>query len=520
MGGWLRFTATSFGLPDHFRPDEEIVVGRALGFDKGWNPHYAIYPAAHLYFLHAVLRSYAMLTAGAGNFHAIYDRDHEALAFLLARRVSAAMGTATIPAIYLAAEPAFGPATALASAAIIAFSDLHVRESKFAKLQVPAGFWLTLAILMMLRIAYRGRWSDYAGAGFFCGLAAATHYLAGTIAIGVLGAHFEARYRENRALQRALGDARIYLAGSIAILTFLCATPYLVLDRVQTLHDYTYLRERSLTGYAGALPTGYGYRWSWLLFEAMPHSFGIGLQILLLVSLVWAIVRSRPGTLGLLAYIAVDFFSMTSGREPQLEYRWLLNSVLAMALLAGVFAADLTAFASARLGTRRGISLAVAVYALLLAPSLIRDLQLNRLLLRTDTRTLARQWIVDHIPRGTAIAVTHSGMPYGKPQLPAGSWPPELYTFVPIKDLDSLRVQNVSWILSDSFPPLSLWSRGLSDAALAVLNSDATLVLDINPIREGVPTPVFDPNDAFYVPFQRISSMERPGPRIRIWKLK
>ncbi len=32
--------------------------------------------------------------------------------------------------------------------------------------------------------------------------------------------------------------------------------------------------------------------------------------------------------------------------------------------------------------------------------------------------------------------------------------------------------------------------------------------------------PVFDQNDAFYVPFQHISSMRRPGPRIRIWMLK
>ena len=32
--------------------------------------------------------------------------------------------------------------------------------------------------------------------------------------------------------------------------------------------------------------------------------------------------------------------------------------------------------------------------------------------------------------------------------------------------------------------------------------------------------PVFDQTDAFYVPYRHISSMRRPGPRIRIWMLK
>jgi hypothetical protein len=66
---------------------------------------------------------------------------------------------------------------------------------------------------------------------------------------------------------------------------------------------------------------------------------------------------------------------------------------------------------------------------------------------------------------------------------------------------------------------LSLWSEGASDADLAELNSEATLEFDLDPIKAGAATPVFDPNDAFYVPFNNITSMVRPGPRIRIWKV-
>jgi hypothetical protein len=34
LGGWLRFSAINFGLPDQFRPDEEKIVPRALDFEE------------------------------------------------------------------------------------------------------------------------------------------------------------------------------------------------------------------------------------------------------------------------------------------------------------------------------------------------------------------------------------------------------------------------------------------------------------------------------------------------------
>ena len=86
------------------------------------------------------------------------------------------MGTATVAVIYLAAEPLYGPAAVLVSAAIVTAAFVHVRESKFAKVEAPAGLWLALSILMMLRIVSEGHWRDYIPAAVFCGLAGATHY--------------------------------------------------------------------------------------------------------------------------------------------------------------------------------------------------------------------------------------------------------------------------------------------------------------------------------------------------------
>jgi len=510
LAGWLRFSAIGFGLPDQLRPDEELLVPTALGFEHDWNPHMAIYPAAQTYLVHGVLRSYATLTRARLNLHAAYGQDNGARAFLIARQVSAAMGTATVPLIFLAAAPVYGPGAALTAAAIVTVSYIHVRESKFAKVEVPAGFWLALSILMTLRISYRGHWLDYALAGLFCGLAAATHYTAGAIAIGIVVAHLESRRREGQILLGALADRRIYIAGIVTIAAFIAADPYFILDWHRTLDTYSNLRHDYNMWNGGHTPAGFG--WPWLILRAMPAGLGLALEVFLLAALPWIVFRPRPGTFALLAFVIACFLSLTGG-HPQLEFRYLVNPLLAMALLGGVFAADLAAMACSSIGSRAGGVVAVLVGTLLIIPSILRDLQLNDLLRQTDTRTIAEQWMINYIPSSTKVLVLR-GDSYGKPKLPGR------YKLISIPDLSTLKMTHgwATWVVTDSLPELELWSKGPTDAELEYLNAAGTLEFDVDSIKAGAAAPVFDPNDAFYVPFTHITSMLRPGPRIRIWK--
>lgn len=509
LGGWLRFSAIGFGLPDKFRPDEDLLITPALDLGKDLNPHFnslTYYPAAQVYILNAVLHSYAIVAGSGANLEAAFAANSQSRAFLIGREVSAAMGTVTIAAVYWASEFAFGASAALASAAIVAISSIHVRESKFAKMQVPAGLWLVLAMGMMLRIARRGWGSDYALAGMFSALAIATNYQSAPIVFGVLAAHLEARHRENRSLLTAAADWRIYLAGCVTLLTFFCATPY-------TLLDSHFTRDYALAHMIGQSATR---GWWYLLFHVMPDTLGITLPIFLLLALIWAIFHPRVGTLSLLALTAVTFLSMTVG-HPALMYRYAINPLLVLALLGGIFAADLIQLAYNRFGNGYGIALAAGSFMLLLAPSVIDDLELNRLLNQSDTRALASRWIQSKIPPLSVIAATDY-VPvwnsFGEPPLPP------TYRLVPLQNFDSLQANNIHWVFSDSLPGLVRYSPGPTSAEQSSLNSEGTLLLDINPVKEGSPAPVFDPNDAFYVPFQHISSMTQPGPRIRIWKLK
>ena len=507
VGGWLRFTSTSFGLPDKFRPDEEYMLSRALGFERDWNPHFTVYPAAQMYVQHGVLRAYARVVGYSKSFREVYAKDYQALAYLVARRTSAAFGTATIPAIYLAGARAFGPTAALAAATIVTFSTIHVRESKYATTDAATTFWLTIAIWLLLRVILRGKVRDSLFAGLIGGLAIANKYPSGAILFGVGIAHFEARWREGRTLWRTFFDIRPYVAVYAAVVAFLCATPYFVLDWDQTVKDFAYQRGFVQNGVGNALA---GWGWSWLTLKVMPGSFGIVLALLLAAGVAWAIVRPRLGTLSLLGFLLVAAAGMASSRYA--FYRYVMIPLPALALLAGRLVGDVASGLAKRIRPARAELLVASALVLLLVPSMIFDWKLNRILARRDTRTLAREWITQNVPADESIAASDHGTPYGKPQLPLS------YKWVPIEDVAALRAKGVHYVLADT-SPLSFYSPGPTEAQLAELEQNATLAFDVDPIEPGAARPVFDMADAFYAPLQHTSSMSRPGPRIRIWRL-
>lgn len=506
IGGWLRFTALDFGLPDKFRPDEEYLVSRSVGFHTDGNPHFSVYPAAQMYVQHGAMRAIAWAEGQQGDFRAAFREDGYARAHLVGRRLAAGFGTATIPAVYWAALPYGGPA-ALASAAVMTFNTIHVRESKYSTTDAPAVFWLTLAIGMLLRVVTRGRRVDSLLAGVFTGLAMGTKYPTGAILAGMAFAHIGARHREGRSLWRVFRDIRPYITLVTALIVFVSVTPYLLLDWEQTLEDFTYQRGFIENGVGNTFS---GWGWSWLLLKAFPDGIGPVLSISLLIALVWNVARPKKGTWSLLAFVAVAMVGIASSRYT--FYRYILIPLPALIVFAGAAVGDAWRLSARRLPPVGATALVSLGVALLLVPVTIRDYKLNRLLGRRDTRTMAREWIFENIPRGSSIAMTNHNTSYGKPQLGSS------YPVKPFRSPKFAQKAGIRWVLSDS-TVLPFYSPGPSEVQLAALETDAKLVFDVNPVKPGTPDPVFDQGDAFYVPLRRASSIKRPGPRIRIWEI-
>lgn len=512
LGGWLRFASADFGLPQFYRPDEQWVVPKARGFERDWNPRFGIYPAAQMVVQHGVLRAWASFAAPKDRpWRSFYMQEGEPLAYLLARRTSAAMGTLTIPATAAAASLFAGPVAGLAAAAVVAVTPLHVRDSKFATVDVAMVFWVAVALWATMRVARRGRTRDHAASGLAGGLATATKYPAAVVAVAIAAAHVGRRRREGRSVLRSWRDVRLWFAGYAFVLAFALGTPYFFLDWRETKESFEYQRGAFVST---SNPHADGSGWRWLVGHAIPDGFGAEVGALFLVAIAWAIVRRRPGSLALVAYLAVAVSGLL--RSETVYYRYALPLLPAAAVLVGGLVADL-AGRGARDGgggdARLRCVVVAAGLALLLVPDLVRSVRSNALLARTDTRTLAREWILEHVPADAKIAATDMGNPQGKPPL-AGR-----HDLVEFQGIAQAREAGIEWVVSDSLPPLAYFSRGPNAAQALELDREASLVFDVDPVAPGRPEPVFDRADGFYSPLRRIGAMARPGPRVRIWRI-
>jgi 4-amino-4-deoxy-L-arabinose transferase-like glycosyltransferase len=160
--------------------------------------------------------------------------------FLTGRLITALLGTATILVLFALGDRLFGWRTGLMSALLYALTPLAVVHAHFLTVDVPATLFVSLTLLWAARLLTRPTWRDYALAGVWAGLAAATKYNTGLVLIAPLVAHVLNRPRaagadrspfslagrregdEGRNLQRVLSVG--VLLGS-ALLAFLIACP-------------------------------------------------------------------------------------------------------------------------------------------------------------------------------------------------------------------------------------------------------------------------------------------------------
>jgi hypothetical protein len=104
---------------------------------------------------------------------------------------------------------------------------------------------------------------------------------------------------------------------------------------------------------------------------------------------------------------------------------------------------------------------------------------------------------------------------YGAPPIPAG---------YPVREV-GFRLGAVRGAEREGFVHLvthehpSLYRFSRVDESLAKRLESASLLARFAPFRNGEPPGVYDELDAFYVPYQRPGSVERPGPVVSIWRV-
>ncbi len=436
----LRLWGIKTGLPYIYNIDEagHFVPKAAKMFSEGLNPRYFVNPPALTYVLHIVF------AAWFGSGHGVlreYELHPDQL-YLVARVTVALLGTAAVWMLYLLGARLFDRRLGLLAAAIEAVAFLPVSYGHYALNDAVTLLPLTLSLFGSAGIMRYGRRRDYALAGVGLGLACASKYTAG-IAIVPLAAATAAHYLDSidgKPTDPLSGEALptrprrvlegVALAGLCALLSFLIANPYALLDfqlfRSELIHQSNLADEAQ--GKLGA-PKEIG-----ILYYLWSFSWGLG-WVPALAALGGALaIWRRHARIGWLLVPTVILFLGFMGLQDRYFGRWLLPIFPIVCLLAAYFGLTLAAaitrplchgrlvlgggtldgsdgYGARETASRRrrmvviAVLASVAVTIVLLAQGLVYSVHNDLVLARADTRNLTRDWMVAHIPRGTPIVV-------------------------------------------------------------------------------------------------------------------
>lgn len=408
----VRVYGNGFGLPDQLNIDEVHVVSHAIRFGKGdFNPHFFFYPALQMYLVFILYGFYfvfgmaAGIFQGAADFGTIYFIDPTPL-YLIARTFTAAMGVATVWLVYATAKKYYGTRAGLASAVMLAFAHLHCMHSHFATTDVPAAFWIMLAMYLVPGPGSAPSRKQHIITGLATGAAIATKYTAFIVVPALVAAH-SAHLVSDLKIRNPLKhiNLNLVLMGAAAVAGFIVCAPYTILDFNTFIGDVRI--QRSLLEH-GWLGTEVMERMWWRILAVYLRD-GMGLPLLFcsLCGVAYAAVRRRGADWMLLVFTAV-FYIIHGFMSEQVFERYMILVIPALCIFAGRLVAELSERLPGDAG-RHGAAVAVAAAVALIIVPAVSTLKYDSFIRRKHTRTIAREWIEDNIPSGSRIAVELGG---------------------------------------------------------------------------------------------------------------
>lgn len=411
VGTGMRLMAINYGLP-HLYWDEVVFVNIAgeMIATHDLNPHWFGHPGSTtIYILTALYAVLYRLGSALGfldhptDFRTFFFL-HPTLFYLSGRLLIAIVGSTTVLLTYRIASRLFNPVTGLVAAAVLSLSPQHVLSSKIIRTDILVTFLILLVFWFSLDILKRRTRSSYAMAGLFTGLAVATKYPAAVMIVTIALAHL----LSGRWEWRRVSMLGLYAAAAIA--GFVLASPFWFTDFHTTLADMAHeMRATPLCGFGSK--AGLLGNLRWYLGGSLARGLGmIGLGLAGVGLLLCGVSRFRDRWL--LASVPM-FFLIFLGLQDARQPHWSLPALPFLCVLVAHAIYSMGRWIGSRLGSRAG-AWVVLVFVMGIAVPLARaSLSQGHWLSLPDTRTVASQWIVEHIPAGSRLLLEN-----GTPQLP------------------------------------------------------------------------------------------------------
>jgi hypothetical protein len=510
LAALLRLFPIWFGLPyPEARPDEETAIGKAIAILGGdFNPHFFHWPSL-IFYLFAAVYGVASLIRRAVSLDPTLTTTEQ---FLLARGCVALAGTATVIVVHAMGRRIAGAVTGRIAALFLAVSILHVRDSHFAMADVVMTLLVTLSLALLLRAA-DGDTADgramlwYAAAGAAGGFAASTKYNAAAVvaAAGAAQILALARARSTWSNPRAWRPSLAF-AGTFAA-AFIVASPYALLDSATFVVDFRFDLAHLSRGHQG-LDLGRG--WTYHLLRSLPYGAGLTIFLAGLAGIVPMVRRHARHAAIVGAFVAALYGALGNGTT--VFFRYILPLIPLVCLSGAVAVTHVTPWLAARTGLTHRLCLALLVI-IVAGPAFVSSAWMDLLLAKTDTRVLAGRWLEEHMQPEDSLH--DAGGSYTRLQI----WNTRFRRWNFSTGTDSFgdpAGRTPDWLVLHQ-SPLSAYT--ISPPALQSL---AATNYDLVHTARGTPgspsRAVYDPQDAFFLPFSAFETVERPGPTILIYR--
>lgn len=526
VGLVLRLIGTTSGLPHEYNISERGYVNAAAAFRNGkgielfFSSHTLLLLAEH--WILQLVRPLVGWLPWPDYFDLAGPPIRPAFT-LLGRITNAFLGAATVFPLYRLGRWAWDRKVGLIGALFFALCFADVRESHFGAPDVLATFLLVVGVYFCMRFSETGRSLHYLLAGVFAGLAFSAKLLSWPLFVLILLFHCFAA-PQPRWSRRGLGHLVLTYAAAFA--AFIACTPQVITNTAAYVRFWRYVAFLGRFGGVDRYEIDSAPRWLFYL-KSLNWGFGTVLLVLALGGVILAFVERRRRPLLLVSFPILHFALLISpGRVFMARYGHAAMPFLALT------AASCLVFLLAKLAVRRpgwALPATATLLAVAVAQPLYASVRHDLLLGRKDTRTLALEWIEQHVPPGTRIVtewhcppispetydVQYTG-PYGLMDrtVKSGGEPEP-------RSIDEFRTDGVEYLISSSFttdhPMLDPREQKRKLAFYDALDRETRLVAEFKPFSGAKPRFIFD---QVYGPAIDLSQFERPGPVIKIYQVE
>ncbi|MBD3374875.1 hypothetical protein GF406_07575 [candidate division KSB1 bacterium] len=411
----LRVYQIDFGAPYFYHPDEIKLVAQAgrLLETKFMDPeaHFGInvYPPFYTYILAGAMAVYILGSLVTGHFESlsqlplIYEQNPFQF-FLLGRLLVALFGVLTVYMTYRLGKQLFSPKIGWVAAFLLSVNFVHVRNSHFNTVDVPATFLGVLCLYLISLLLARDEIKLYIAAAVTMAVATATKFSMLTLPLPLLVAHFS-RYPVNTWV-RKIFDKRIAVTVLVGLVAFLIACPLLWLDFQETFGGILGTKRFEQVGKIGS---GGGFLSYWtgdhapgfgaFYPNAIPTTFGLVLTLLTVLGIVYHGWKHRKADLLLLVFIIPSYWMFETMSIKAMRH------VLPLVPFFMISAAVAWDFISRPLGKNAKRIFTVLIIGWIAVSNIQSSLWYFNELSARDPRTLAREWILENIPDNSVLAI-------------------------------------------------------------------------------------------------------------------